>query len=825
MKQPIRRLFCILLTLCLLTTLLPAVLLTASAAEGPQAATLVWDMENVPEDLYEANWAMNLNAGAGHTDGAANATRAEGKGVDGSTAVALTFTELATLDRIWGDGIYLRICEDETADNQWYGATEIWFWLDLSEFANSEVQFDFMVDGVHPALGKTYWIEQDGKRTEGQTIATYAAATFGRIQFPMGFKGWVGFPADTFDTTIGTVQNLCFTFYPGGDGKSLPLSAYVDEVRIVREDTSSRAIYGEGELFNKDTAKGDYTLYTNLTDVHQRVKSYGASGAWWSTAAGTGTFVDDMLKMVFTDEGAGLNNYRHNVGGSVMADLSDAGTGMKLGNAVPSPLTEDGKYDEDKDLGAYTVLMKLVELGTIDNFTLFMNSPPSTMTNNAMTYCDPWGDTKGNLRDDCFDAYASYVVDMVQLYNYLGVPVSYVSPINEPQWAWNAGTQEGCYYSADDAKTIIDLVAQKLAERCEQDNSLSNVKVSFADSGNWTDKSYVNFLYLTLLGNSDVISKYDHIACHSYGDDADGKKRAISDYKKAGAVLPFRQTEYGPTVSEPDYSIETAMNVARVMYEDLSILDVDGWSYWLTCGGGDYSDGLVYYNQNSSIVQPTKRLWAMGQYARFTKNATRVGVDEYGMPSKVYTTAYVNRDSDALVYVVVNDSAEDRTFSFAGLPAGSVADVYETSAIRNLELRGTMTADSGYNLPAQSITTFVFKGMDLSAVVSANNPDNPSPAAAVKADFDVAVFDKETTGTVPAAADTTDATESTEATAPTESAEGSKATVSPFVYGGIGIGALAAAAAVLAVIAAKKKKASKPERKKPFPDEETDDAE
>lgn len=802
MKHGVRRWLSLLLTGCMLA-MLPLAVLPAFAQTAPEDAELVWDMENVPADLFEEDWAMNLNANAyGHTEGMTEVTRAEGKGVDGSTAVALTLTEKATLDGLWSSGSYLRICEDETADNNWLGVQEIWFWLDVSEFQNSEVQLDFMVDGNHMQLNKPYTLIQDGVRSQGQTVSTYDTAAFGRLTLPKGFCGWLGFPADTFKTTFGKLTNVGFILYPGSDVASFPLSAYVDEFRIVRADTAASALHGEGELFNQGTAAGAHTLYTNLTDVHQKVKSYGASGAWWTTAAGDCAFVDEALRIIFTDEGAGLNNYRHNVGGSVMADLSDAGTGMKLGNAVPSPLTEDGKYDEDKDLGAYTVLMKLVELGSIDNFTLFMNSPPATMTNNGMTYGDPWGDTSGNLREDCFEAYASYVVDMVQLYNYLGVPVSYVSPINEPQWDWTGGSQEGCHYSAEDAKTVIDLVAKELKARCEDDPTLSDVKVSFADSALWTDKSYVNYLYLTLLGSQEVIDKYDHIACHSYGDDADAKKRAAAEMKKVGAVIPFRQTEYAPSVAQPDYSIETAVDVAKVMYEDLSILDVDGWSYWLACGGGDYSDGLCYYNRDSSIVQPTKRLWAMGQYARFTKGATRVGLDEYGMPSKVYSTAYVNRDTDSLVYVAVNDANEDMTFSFAGLPVGSVAEVYETSAIRNMELRGTMTADCGYTLPAQSITTFVFKGMELSEIVSANHPDNPEPAAQVKSDFDVAVFDK--TAEKPSAEEN-EATQPTAETDEQQAAANEPSNVLLFCLVGLGVAAVAA----VVILLLKKKKHGK----------------
>jgi hypothetical protein len=184
------------------------------------------------------------------------------------------------------------------------------------------------------------------------------------------------------------------------------------------------------------------------------------------------------------------------------------------------------------------------------------------------------------------------------------------------------------------------------------------------------------------------------------------------------------------------------------MHEDLSILNVDGWSFWLAGGNGSYSDALVYYNVGQSDVVATKRLWAMGQYARFTKGAIRVEADSYGMPENVFTTAYVDPENGNLVYVIINDSGADQTFSLVGLPAGSVADVYETSAARSLGFRGTMTADAGYTLPDESITTLVFRNMDFRAVESDRNPDNPQGFRPLK-DFDYSVFDKVTDTSTP----------------------------------------------------------------------------
>ncbi len=729
------------LVFCLTLGLLMPLTARADQDNPLEQAQLVWDMEQLPEDLFAADVAWDIEGTSGGPgNGYVNAVRAAGKGADGSTAAAITLTESCPLSALWANGTYLRIDQDETAVTDWSGIRQLWFWADISEFANSDLYLDFMIDGVYPEINQPFYLYQGGKLTEKKTEATYDGAVFGRLGLPKGYVGWVGIEASAFAATFGIVQCVGFNIAAISGEAQFPLSMYVDEFRVVYGETDKGALEGEGELFNSSVPEAAAKLYTDVTDVYQKVESFGASGAWWTTGYGEkGPFVDKLLKLVFTDEGAGLNNYRHNIGGSVKEDLSDAGTGMTFQRKTYSPLTEEGTYDEDRDIGAYTVLMKLKDMGTIDDFTLFINSPPSSMTKSGMTYGDEWEDSPSNLREDCYEAFASYVVDMVQLYNYLGIPVKYISPINEPQYDWVAPVQEGCHYDAKEALEVWRLIARELKERAKEDSTIAGVRISPSESGYWADKSFVNYVYLQLATDPELAEMVDHVCSHSYASNADGKKRLWEEMRSVGSAVQFRQTEYGPALAEPDFTITTALDVARVIYEDISILHVDGWSYWLAAANGSFTDGLVYFNPESESLMPSKRLWAMGQYARFVKGAYQVNADEYGMPKAVKSTAYVNGEDNTLVYVMVNEGKNDEAFSFAGLPKGSKAEVYETSKIRNLEKRGTMTADCGYVLPAESITTFVFHDVELSAIASGDHPDNPMGHPA-KEDFDYSVF-------------------------------------------------------------------------------------
>ncbi|MBQ7247497.1 MAG: glycoside hydrolase family 30 protein [Lachnospiraceae bacterium] len=685
----------------------------AKAAAGlPDDLVTVWDMENIPDDLFDGGMALSQeDSTGGHSYGYTDAVKAAGKGVDGSAAAGLRYNAECPGSQLWASGWHLALYKDPTADSDWFGVKEVWFYIDISEFSAADPYLDFMVDGMKPEIGRQCWTVRNGSRREAVTEPSYVGATNGRIRLTTGFKGWVGISAGAFNSTFGNIKTVSFSIEPSSDVARFPLTMYVDEISIVKEDMSSSVLMPSGELFNQGTDKGSFVLTVDTSEHFQKVKDFGASGAWWAPYMGESPFVDEALRLIFSDEGAGLNGYRHNVGSSVKSDHSDAGTPTG-GRSPLSPLTEEGTYDETRDPGSMAVLQKLKEMGTIDMWVMFMNSPPSTMTNNAMTNGDAWGETLSNLRADCHEAYVNYVVDMVQLFNYLGYPFDYVSPINEPQWDWTGTNQEGCHYSADEVLEIDTMVVEELNRRREQDPTIIT-RLSASESANWTDKSYVNYFFLKLLSNETLRTNIDHFAAHSYGASAAAKERMMNEIKGMSIPLAMKETEYGPGFAYPDFSINTALDVARVIYEDLTIINVDSWTYWRAVGNGNFTDSLAYGNRDGNLVIPAKRLWAMGQYARFIKGATRVAAYEGNMPAKIYSSAYVNPDDDQIIVIVVNEGKEDKTFSIEGIKAGSTAQVWETSAIRDLGSRGTMTVDSGYTLPAQSITTFVFDGQGI----------------------------------------------------------------------------------------------------------------
>ena len=762
MNRIARKLMSLALALCMVLCVFGGISLPAQAA-APESAVCIWDMENVPEDLYEAGWAWDMaERDGGHYHGVVDAKRAEGKGVDGSAAVGITYKEGAQ-SILYGNGVSLRISKDETADNNLLGAEQIWFWVDFSAFV-SNLRLDMQLNGASLRIGRTYYYENGGRMISERTPLAYTGATFGRMILPTGYKGWVGVDIDAFGTEFANIEHIGFNFECNNDGANFPKTWYVDQIMIVKGEVNG-ALTAEGENFNSDILSDDQPqVYTDLTHTYQTVKSFAASGAWWTTGMGDTVAGEKALRLLFTDEGIGLNNYRHNVGGGMEEDQSD-NSDEKDWRAPYSPLTVEGTYDIDRDLGAYTALKKVVEMGQVDEIVLFINSPPSYMTNNAKTYGSPWisadKDTS-NLREDCYDLFAEYVVDLVEMYIADGVPVKYISPINEPNGVWNANRQEGCHYNVDDAIIVWEKCILELQERQKENPHLADVKIAISETSNWADKTYINYLYMKILGNPVISGHIDSFCAHSYSSEAWHKEQVAQLVTSFGdKAIPLRQSEWGGSEGGSNLGAESGAYTARVIHEDLTILNVESWSYWLGASHYNYVDGLLYISEESDEVLTSKRFWAMGNYSRFITGATRVAVDGYALPKDVYVSAYVQPEDDSLVYVFVNESDKNAGFAFNGLPAGATAEVYETSCLRDLELRGTMSVDSGYVLPSQSVTTFVFKDLDLTKVVNGSHPDNKDGTKALE-NFDLTVLtDPEAAATEPSQ----DASEPTEPSA------------------------------------------------------------
>ena len=455
-------------------------------------------------------------------------------------------------------------------------------------------------------------------------------------------------------------------------------------------------------------------LTVDETVTHQTIESFGTSGAWWSQYVGLWDvpYNGNMLFKLSVREqiatwlydrsfGIGLTNYRYNLG----AGSADSGLGdySDVNRRAQSFETAPGVYDWSKDEGAVWFLNKVTELGA-EEVVLFFNSPLERLTKNGMAHLTPGGE-KSNIDKANYAEWAKYACDVAEHFIEEGVPVRFISPINEPQWDW-AGGQEGCHYEP----TEIAAVYVAFLEEMQTRPALAGVELSGPESGEWGGQTtrYVS----ALLNNKTLAEHMQAIDCHSYWTDRSTKVsfRNWMDYQYPDVKL--RMSEWCEMVNGSDFSMDSAIVLSKTLAEDLTVLDVVSWSTWIGVAPGGYHDGLIYAAENGAgdiSLVPLKRLWAYGNYTRYIRPGfVRVDIAGGDQLDAVAFTGEQNGKKQ-LVVVLINDRTEKVNIKLNGSfgAYGSII-AYETSANADLRQVAERISNTAFTLTPRSVTTIVF---------------------------------------------------------------------------------------------------------------------
>jgi len=428
----------------------------------------------------------------------------------------------------------------------------------------------------------------------------------------------------------------------------------------------------------------------NYDTTYQTVEGFGASGCWWAQDVGGWENISEIMEYLYDNEkGIGLNIYRYNIGAGGPTKTQDPWRRTQTVEVSP------GVYDLERDKNAITALKEAVKYGA-DTVVLFANSPPARLTKSGYTSGE--GSGKSNLAEGKEQEFAKYLVDITELILNEGIPVKYLSPINEPQWDWKSG-QEGCHYEPDEVIKVAREVVLELEKR-----NLP-VKISIPESGKWYDEKYTMTLYKKVMDDEVLSRAIDHWAVHSYWSDEKDKKKTAIYFSQIENMVPLHQTEWCEMVNGRDMGMDAALVMAKTIHEDMTILSVASWCHWLAVSCYDYRDGLIYVDIPSHKYKMAKRGWALGNYAKFIEHGYK-RIDAGCEDNEILVSAYVSPKEDKTVIVAINPTNSSKTISFSDLKGKNI-NVYETSDNYNCELVGTISKTETWNMPSRSVTTFV----------------------------------------------------------------------------------------------------------------------
>jgi len=434
------------------------------------------------------------------------------------------------------------------------------------------------------------------------------------------------------------------------------------------------------------------------------------------------------------DQGIGLSAWRFNIGAGI-----NTTTIQHPWRTVETFEVNQGVYDWSRQEEERWFLQAAKERG-VEQFIAFVNSPPARMTLNGYTNCtNGLGST--NLKDNYEEQFATYLVDILKHFrDEWEIDFQYISPVNEPQWEWNNGcNQEGNRASNDDLKTIVNALHDELIiQQVDTDvlitdsGDLRSWYQERGDIGSEYGEKYGE--YLELFTETELGPKLGKILCgHSYWSDRINTqlvqdREALAIYMDGFLDKGWKywMTEYtvldGPEGNGGhgrDLTIKTALDVARVIHYDLTILQASAWQWWTAVSPEDYKDGLIYTdymnNPSSQNIIESKLLWALGNYSRFIRPGyQRISLsgaeDKFGLLG----SAFFSPDENKLIIVLLNlgTSPEDVLFDVSGLNSSDMLGEftpYITTDLVGDDLKQypNFFIDSTFRMPARSVVTLV----------------------------------------------------------------------------------------------------------------------
>jgi len=469
----------------------------------------------------------------------------------------------------------------------------------------------------------------------------------------------------------------------------------------------------------------DLNIKINQEKTVRDFYGWGTSDCWWADDISDENTRDAMARLLFSDDGLNLNIYRYCLYGGYDPDNNRVDNPWRLGESflVYNPETDSYEYDWSRDSDSMAMLNKALEYG-VDTVILFANSPHYSMCINGQSSGADSGDGVSNIDESRYQGYVDYFLDITEHFIEQGIPVKYISPINEPQWGWGGDyvAQEGCHYEKEQAAVLIKLFAQSIIQRG------LDVQLYVLESGNIGDtaKAY----YDMLAQDAEIKSVMGANSYHSYFDDNDQIKKAkFGKWARENVDIRFDMSEWCELPTQGDAKeLRSALRMARVISHDVSTSMVNSWSNWVAVNemgvnledGKDYSDGLLVANaENTSDYYIAARYYAYQHFSRFVPNGSKVvkcgdGVltltaekDDNGVHFRelVNETAFITPDGK-MVLVIVNEGA--------GRSASVSADGYSNVEVYSTDKDGCFVntysgaLKEAYDVLENSISTYVF---------------------------------------------------------------------------------------------------------------------
>ncbi len=454
-------------------------------------------------------------------------------------------------------------------------------------------------------------------------------------------------------------------------------------------------------------------LKIDVDTEYQTMHSFGASDAWRCQFVGNNWPIEkreQIAEWLFSKEfdsngnpkGIGLSLWRFSIGAG-SAEQGDSSGITHTWRRAESFQAADGSYDWSKQQGQQWFLRKAKEYG-VDYSLAFTISAPVHMTLNGKAFAEK-GRKQFNVAPGKLDDYASFLVDVCDHFEAEGLPFDYLSPYNEPQWEWNGPSQEGTPATNEELYVFTKYLDKEITSRN------SGLKLTLGEAADirfiigkapgydgFSNQANDFFNSNSPLFVGDLKSVKPLITGHSYFTTwpvdtlIDTRINLEKSINKHNPDITYWQSEYCVLEKNDDIGggwnrdlgMPTALFVARVMHEDITLTNAASWAWWTAISQCDYKDGLIYLDAGDNGIRDqndpnneklkydgnlhdSKLMWAMGNYSHFVRpGMKRVLVEQINnedlkkQATDIMVSGFKDDKSKELVLVFINYSEKDK---------------------------------------------------------------------------------------------------------------------------------------------------------------------
>jgi len=403
----------------------------------------------------------------------------------------------------------------------------------------------------------------------------------------------------------------------------------------------------------------------------QRISGFGASSAWTEP-----NIADELADALFSvDEGVGLSLLRIQI--------------------KPSGVTLEGETAIKASARGARVWAAPWSPPAA------WKSPPAYAPTSAPTTHG------GSLLLEHYQDWANQLAAVAQSMDEAGTPLLYISAQNEP--AYETDQWDTCTYTPSALQTFVrDYLGPAL------DATGLPTRVLAPESQDWYSLAdYAG----PLLDDAETSPFVDVIATHGYGGQAYPYEAPAQNGKELWV------TELDDGLHNPTYDpgMDSALVVAKLIHDGLTVASANAWHYWWITGNKDQPT-------NGALTDGTtlsRRAYVLGNFSKFVRPGF-LRVKTGDAPSNgVSVSAFRDLKGTRVAIVAINPASTNLTQHFA-INGGSVDEVtpWVTSDSLALEEQEPLAVSEGafdYVLPARSVTSFVSGLSDVQA------PSEPEP--------------------------------------------------------------------------------------------------